>query len=46
MTVVVTFHIKSLYGLNLNNCKIYVGAVAGGSHLTSCQGCDIHLATH
>lgn len=46
ITLIVTSHIKALYGLNLINCKIYVGAVAGGSHLTSCEGCDIHLATH
>ena len=46
MQIVVSSNIKSFYALNLKNCLVFVGAVAGGSHLTNCENCQIHLATH
>ncbi len=44
--LVVTAVVKSFYALDLEGCKVYVGAVAGGSHLTGCQECEVHVATH
>ena len=38
--------LKAIHMLNLDGCKVYVGAVAGGSHITDCRNCEIYVASH
>jgi hypothetical protein len=44
--IVIPFDFKALYAQNLKNCTFYLGCISGGSHLTSCTGCEFFLATH
>jgi hypothetical protein len=37
---------KAVYLKNISNCKIFIGSVAGGTHITNCTDSILHLATH
>jgi hypothetical protein len=32
--------------LNLKNCFLYVGDVAGAAHIMECDNCEIYVAAH
>lgn len=45
-SIYLLFNYKACYLKTLKNCKIYVGSVSGGSHITDCDNCEIYLITH
>jgi hypothetical protein len=38
--------LKALHILRLQDCKVYVGAVAGATHITECNDCSVSVAAH
>lgn len=45
-TVVLLGKLKAIHMLGLQGCRVFVGAVAGGSHITHCSNCQIYVASH
>lgn len=44
--IVLLHNFKACYMKNIDECKIIIGSVSGGSLITQCQQSSIYLATH
>jgi hypothetical protein len=44
--VYILFNFKALYAKEIKNCKLFVGSISGGSHITDCIDSSIFLITH
>lgn len=44
--IYVLSNVKCCFAKNITNTKLVIGSVSGGAHFTSCNNCDIHIATH
>ncbi len=42
----ILFNFKALYAKEIKNCKIFIGSISGGSHITDCSNCSFYLITH
>ena len=44
--IYILFNFKALYAKHIKNCKIFVGSISGGSHITDCNDTSFYLITH
>lgn len=44
--VYILFNFKALYVKEIKNCKLFIGSISGGSHITDCIDSTIYVITH
>jgi len=44
--IYILFNFKACYIKNMNDTKIYLGSINGGTHVNDCNNCQFNLATH
>lgn len=44
--IYILHNLKACYIKNIKDCKIFIGSVSGGTHITNCVNSSIYLATH
>ncbi len=44
--VYILFNLKALYVKEIKCCKLFIGSISGGSHITDCNDSSIYLITH
>lgn len=44
--VYILFNFKALYAKEIKGCKLFIGSISGGSHITDCTDSSIYLITH
>lgn len=44
--IIILHNFKALYAKNIKLCKVYIGSISGGSHITDCFDSSIYFITH
>jgi len=44
--VYILFNFKAFYAKEIKRCKLFIGSIYGGSHITDCIDSSIYLVTH